>query len=145
MFCSALCMCTLQIYTNSTFLQSMKVKLLSRVRLFATPWAVAYEAAPSMGFSSKSTGVGCHFLLQGIFPTRGVNPRLLRCRQTLYWLATREAQEQTASSKHVWEGGSFNFLPGKSVRKGRRWFLQIVKQSRLLCVQVSYRCVFFTQ
>ena len=30
----------------------------------------------------KSTGVGCHFLLQGIFPTQGLNPHLL-C--VLYW------------------------------------------------------------
>ena len=29
-------------------------------------------------FPSKSTGVGCHFLLQGIFPTLGLNLRLLR-------------------------------------------------------------------
>ena len=31
----------------------MKVKLLSRVRLFVTPWAVAYHAPPSMGFSRQ--------------------------------------------------------------------------------------------
>ena len=31
----------------------------------------------------KNTGVGCHFLLQGIFPTQGLNPCLLRCRQIL--------------------------------------------------------------
>ena len=29
----------------------------------------------------KNTGVGCHALLQGIFPTRGLNPGLLHCRQ----------------------------------------------------------------
>ena len=34
--------------------------LLSHVRLFATPWAVACQAPLSMGF-----GMGCHFLLQG--------------------------------------------------------------------------------
>ena len=28
------------------------------------------------GVSSKDTGVGCHFLLQGIFPTQGSNQRL---------------------------------------------------------------------
>ena len=28
----------------------MKVKLLSHVRLLVTPWTVAYEALPSMGF-----------------------------------------------------------------------------------------------
>ena len=33
---------------------------------------------------SKNTGVGCHFLLQGIFPNQGSNPGLLHCRQTLY-------------------------------------------------------------
>ena len=42
----------------------VKVKSLSRVRLFATPWAVAYQAPPSMGFPGKSAGVGCHCLLQ---------------------------------------------------------------------------------
>ena len=31
----------------------------------------------------KNTGVGCHFLLQGIFPTQGLNPGLPHCRQTL--------------------------------------------------------------
>ena len=31
----------------------MKVKLLSRVQLFATPWTVAYQAPPSMGFSRQ--------------------------------------------------------------------------------------------
>ena len=28
----------------------------------------------------KSTGVGCHFLLQGIFPTQASNPGLLHCQ-----------------------------------------------------------------
>ena len=30
---------------------TLKVKLLSHVQLFATPWTVAYQAPPSMGFS----------------------------------------------------------------------------------------------
>ena len=34
----------------------------------------------------KNTGVGCHFLLQGIFPTQESNPSLLHCRQILYQL-----------------------------------------------------------
>ena len=41
----------------------MKGKWLSWVRLFTTPWTAAYQAPPSMGFSSKVTGVGCHCLL----------------------------------------------------------------------------------
>ena len=38
----------------------MKVKSLSRVRLFVTPWTAAFQAPPSMDFPGKSTGVGCH-------------------------------------------------------------------------------------
>ena len=35
----------------------------------------------------KNTGVGCHALLQGIFPTQGSNPGLLHGRQILYQLS----------------------------------------------------------
>ena len=49
----------------------VKVKLLSHVQLFATPWTVSCQAPLSMGFPGKNTGVGCHFLLQGIFLTQG--------------------------------------------------------------------------
>ena len=35
----------------------------------------------------KNTGVGCHALLQGIFPTQGSNLGLLNCRQILYYLS----------------------------------------------------------
>ena len=38
-------------------------------------------------FPGKSTRVGCHFLLQGIFPTQGSNPGLPHFRQTLYHLS----------------------------------------------------------
>ena len=31
--------------------------------------------------------MGCHFLLQGIFPTQGLNPGLPHCRQTIYRLS----------------------------------------------------------
>ena len=40
-------------------------------------------------FPGKNTGVGCHFILKGIFPTRGQNLGLLHCRQILYHRATR--------------------------------------------------------
>ena len=35
----------------------------------------------------KNTGVGCHALLQGIFPTQGLNLGLPHCRWTLYPLS----------------------------------------------------------
>ena len=66
----------------------VKVKSLSRARLFATSWIVACtKLLHPWDFQGKSTGVGCHFLLQGMFPTQGSNPGLSHCRQTLYCLS----------------------------------------------------------
>ena len=63
------------------------VLLLSRVQLFVTPWTIGC-LGPLCGDSpGKNTGVGCHALLQGIFPTQGSNPGLLHCRQILYQLS----------------------------------------------------------
>ena len=45
-------------------------RVLSPVRLFATPWTVAPQAPLSMGFSRQEHWSGSHFLLQGIFPTQ---------------------------------------------------------------------------
>ena len=43
----------------------------SHVHLFATPWTATCQARLSRNFSSKNTGLGCHFLLQEIFWTQG--------------------------------------------------------------------------
>ena len=40
----------------------------------------------------KNPGVGCHSLLQGIFPTQGSNPRLVHCRWIIYFWSIRKAQ-----------------------------------------------------
>jgi hypothetical protein len=45
-----------------------------------------------VGFSSENTGAGTHSGLQGIFPTQGLNPGLLHCRQIPCHWPTREAQ-----------------------------------------------------
>ena len=42
----------------------------------------------------KNTGVGCHALLQGIFPTQGSNPGLPHCRQILYHLSQQGSPNQ---------------------------------------------------
>ena len=56
--------------------------LFSPVQFFATLWGVAHRAPLSMNSPRKNSGVGCHFLLQGIFPTQGLSPLLLRL---LHW------------------------------------------------------------
>ena len=53
------------------------VQSRSHIQLFETPWTVTHQAPLSMGFPGKNPGMGCHFLFQRIFPTQGLNPRLL--------------------------------------------------------------------
>ena len=54
---------------------AVKVKLLGRVRLFATPWTVAYHAPPSMGFSRKEYWSELPFPSPGDLPDPGIKPR----------------------------------------------------------------------
>ena len=63
-----------------------------------TPWTVARQAPLSMESPGKSTGVGCHSLLQGISLTQGLNPGLLHCRRILYHLAGGGGQPQEKAS-----------------------------------------------
>ena len=49
----------------------VKAKLLSRVRLFATPWTVAYQASLSMGFSRQEYWSGLPFPSPGDLPDPG--------------------------------------------------------------------------
>ena len=51
---------------------AVAVYSLSHVHVFPTP-----QTGARQGFSGKNTGVGRHFLLQGIFLTQGSNARLL--------------------------------------------------------------------
>ena len=67
------------------------VQSLSHVQLFVTPWTVARQAPLPMGFPGKNTGVGCHFLLQGIFLTQGSNPHLLHCQVDSFSLSHQES------------------------------------------------------
>ena len=52
----------------------VKVKSLSRVRLFVTPWTVAYQPLPSMGFSRQEYCSGLPFPSPGDLPDPGIEP-----------------------------------------------------------------------
>ena len=54
--------------------KKVKVKSLSHVQLFATPWTVAYEAPPSMGFSRQECWSGLPFPSPGDRPNPGIEP-----------------------------------------------------------------------
>ena len=59
------------------FQMKLKVKLLSCVQLFATPWTVAYQAPPSMGFSRQEYWSGLPFPSPGDRPEPGIEPTSL--------------------------------------------------------------------
>ena len=51
------------------------MKSLSHIRLFATPWTVAYQPSPSMGFSRQEYWSGLPFPSPGDLPDPGIEPR----------------------------------------------------------------------
>ena len=63
------------------------------------PGASVHEGSPG-----KNTGVGCHGLLQRIFPTQGSNPGLLPCRWILYHLSHQ-------GSPRILEWAAYSRLP----------------------------------
>ena len=60
----------------------------------------------------KNTGVGCHALFQGIFPTQGSNTGLLNCRQILYQLSHK-------GSPRILEWVAYPFSMGTSWPRNR--------------------------
>ena len=54
--------------------QPSEVELLSRVWLFATPWTVAHQAPPPMGFSRQEYWSGLPFPSPGDLPNPGIKP-----------------------------------------------------------------------
>ena len=82
----------------STSFQVLGVQLLRRVRLSATPRTAARQAPLFMGPSGRNTGAGSQALLQGLFPTGGLNPCLLR---HLHWQAGSLAPASPGKPFHV--------------------------------------------
>ena len=77
----------------------VKVKVLFAQLFLAlcNPWTAAHQVPLSMGFPGKNTGVGYHFLLQGIFLTQGSNLGLVHCRETFHRLSHQGSLHPGAS------------------------------------------------
>ena len=69
---------------------AMLLSHFSCVWLFVTLCMTACQIPHPWDSPGKNIGMGCHFLLQGIFPTQGWNLSLPHCRQIPYCWATRE-------------------------------------------------------
>ena len=68
-------MVQMNLFTKQKESQKVKVKLLSCLQLFATPWTVAYQAPPSMGFSRQEYWSGLLLPPPGDLPDPGIEPR----------------------------------------------------------------------
>ena len=75
------------------FILTVCVLVIRPCPTLVTPWTVAHQAPLSMGFSRQESWSGCHALLQGIFPTQGLNAGLLHGRWILYHVSHQEALE----------------------------------------------------
>ena len=83
----------------------------------ATPWSIACQALLSIPGSSVHgifqarilPGMGCHFLLQQIFLTQGLNSGLLYCRRILYqlslWAPLQGPGQKCREAMAVWGCG----------------------------------------
>ena len=76
----------------------------------------------------KNTGVGCHVLLQGIFPNQGLNPRLPHCRCILYCLNHQ-------GSPRILEWAAYPFSRGTSRPRNQTGLLHC----RQILYQLSYQ------
>ena len=91
-----------RISSQICYLCKMGPKLQTSCQSESVNCSVIYNSLPPHGLwatrllspwdsPGKNTGVSNHSLLQGIFPTQGLNPHLLHCKQTLYCLSQGSA------------------------------------------------------
>ena len=72
-------------------------------------------------FPGKNTRVGCHALLQGLFPIQGLNPGLQHCRWILYHLSHQGSLSYKLASKTFW-----HFCKGTWLSKSPNWTLNLL-------------------
>ena len=76
---------------NTKVLPLRQCWLLSCVERFATHGLQPTRIPCPWDSPGKNTGVGCHFLLHGIFPTQGLDSGHLQCRWILYHLSHQQS------------------------------------------------------
>ena len=90
----------------------------------------------------KNTGVGCHALLQGIFPTQGLNSGLPHCRWILYCLSLQgsprilEWVAYPFSSRSSWSG----FLTRWATREAHKGHFSPLKTSLKVSRFMQHGC-----
>ena len=84
------------------------MKSLSRVRLFETPWTVAHQAPPSMGFSRQEYLSGLPFPFPGDLPDSGIRTEVSALRADTGRRFNLWAKGSPTAPKGLWVGGADN-------------------------------------
>ena len=132
-FCLILTFISLDVFLH------LSAQLLSCVQLFVTAWTIIYHQDPlPMDFSGKNSGISCHFSLQGIFPTQGLNFHFL------HW------QVDTLPLCHLGSPQTYSWilkifaLLGLALPPFLKYIFQspsIQKCSYILCIVLVSRCL----
>ena len=104
-----------EIVSHSVTSDSLWPHGLSPTSLFC-PWN-------SLG---KNTGIGSHALLQGIFPTQGLNPGLLHRRQILYGLRHQGSHWEIVKDGEVWHAAVHGVAKSQTQLKGWKTTIRII-------------------
>ena len=103
-------------YQGSLFsLSFFKVKSLSRVRLFVTPWTVACQAPLSMGFSRQEYWSGLPFPSPGDLSNPGIEPRSPTLQEDSLPAeppATSYHPDSSVGKESVCNAGNCSLIPG---------------------------------
>ena len=102
------------------------MKSLSRVRLFATPWTVAHQAPPSMGFSGQEYWSGLPFPSPGDLPNPGIKPRSPALQVDVLTSEPPGKPHSSAGKESACSAGDLGSIPGlgRSPGEGKGYPLQ---------------------
>ena len=139
----------------------IKVKSLSRVRLWATPWTAAYQALPSMGFSRQEYWCGLPFPSPGDLPDPGIKlrsptlqadslpPEPIRKHQITWQMTVAQSLEAT-KARHKWhnvfqvlkvKNCQLWIISGKIILQELRGNKDISRQGKTKKMLVAIQCL----
>ena len=97
---------------SSGFFKRLLKKLISSVRLFVTPWAVAYQAPLSMGFSRQEYWGGLSFPSPGDLPDPGIESRFPKLQAN----ALPSEPQHSSSLRLQFSTGGLGLIPGQGTK-----------------------------
>ena len=130
-----LCILCKKFFPTRSVIHSLKVKvkLLSHVQLFVTPWTVAYQAPQSMEFSRQEYWSVLPFPFPWHLPDPGSNPGVPHCEQMLYHLSHQGSPRGNGLVRDLFSSKWFKALSSK--------FKQLINLELVFVFSGALHCV----